>query len=626
MELESELRLGTDAGVRALLDPGVWLALGRRTLSPPGLAQVVAAVLLAVATGWAGATGSRWIAWIALSAAAIWLWPLVLRWFVTDVARQAIGATGEQDAVPPQEVPPAGTWRRWWAPALARSALMAPAARLGYGVSALPALAVFAAVVWLATPALVRSVLAGWFPPERIEQTLHAERLRWTVLAAFWCIVWSVLHGIVLGLAGLDGATLVEDAKSAWSSSHMVAFLVGQALLTLVLTAAIAIFCIAAAAHMAAGRLQDAAAGEALPDSRLEPQAFEASSPGPRAATRGMLTMLGVVVALVLLWPVLRRPVLLGVLGVDRQTVQMQRTLYACEGATFRLRVLHWAGVDATRDDDSRALACAAINGQLSAVKLLLDLGESPTEPVVDPRFDGGPRLRLSPLAQALQSDKGLRAAELMLVRVTDPAILRKGGDGPDAVQAAAMSHCMSCVEWAVRHHAPVDGTWQSTPMTLWLDSAGRATHSVADLEHLAALGLSPTALGQDRRSALHAAAKNGDLDAVEWLLGAGAHPAVVDIDGNTPLLDAAGLLGRGPDGNACGQDSPGDLERVRVVQRLLAVTPTTEHGSWSPFQHLLAADPVPTRTGAVDYQRATRQYEALQPTSGPTLDELTQQ
>ena len=623
MEMESELRLGGGAGLGALLDPGLWLQLARRALSPIVLLQLAIAIVLGIVAGMVTLALPRWLVWLLPVGFTLWLWPPVLRWFIGAVARRAVTAAATAEGLEPQELPPVPLYRAWWRASMICSLALVPMAQLGL-VENLPAiLALFAAQVWLATPALVRSVLVPWFPLERIDATLRVDRSRWTVLTAFWFVAFALLHWMLRQAAGITGGDLGIDAVAAWRGSHMAAFVLGRLLVPLLLGVAVSIFCTAAMARMAAQRLLGTPSAPAAEGTPLAFELVRESTRRSLGATRPMT--LAVVAALVvaLLWPLVRRPILFGLLRVDPDVaLQAQRSAMACDGATFKLRMLHWAGVDAAGGQYDTALACAAVKGHLATVKLLVDLGDSPTAKLVDLRFPTS-GTHLSAIVQALQSEKGLAAVEYMLAHAADTTILRADADSPDAVQAAAMSHCLACVEWAVRHHAPIDGTWQATPMALWLDGAGRGSHEVADLQHLQVLGLSATAIGEDGRSALHAAANNGDLDAVNWLLAQGADPGKADREGNTPVLYAVARLGTGPDNRPIAQDTPSDRERVQVVQRLIGVSPTLDRGWVNPMRHVTLWPNQPYIGWAVDFDTSTRAYPQLQEQNGASLADL---
>ena len=634
MELESELRLGGHAGLGALLDMGLWLQLARRAFSPIVLLQMVVACALVILAGLVSLALTRWLVWLVPLGFALWLWPPVLRWFIGAVAKRAIGAAAQARGLAAQELPPVSAYRTWWRASMVCSLLLLPMAQLGLAENLPAILALFVAQIWFATPALVRSVLAPWFPQDRIDAALQSDLPRWAVLTAFWFVAYALLHWVLRSLMGFSGLDLGADAMAAWRGGHMVVFVLGHLLVLAVLTTGIGIFCAAAMARMAAERLLGAPDAAEAPDTHIgntaaaadTQPAFERVREATRhavGATRGMTIAVGVALAVVLLWPVVRKPLILGVLHVTPDSVGAQRNQMACDGKTSRLRMLHWAGIGPSGGAGDIALACAARNGHLATVKLLVDLGDAITAPVDDPRYKGS-GTRLSPLLQALQSEQALPSLEYMLEHAPNVSIQQAAGhDTPDAVQAAAMSNCLACVDWAVRHHAPIDGTWQATPAALWLDNAGRGSHETANLQRLQALGLSVTAIGEDGRSALHAAANNGDLDAVNWLLAQGANPAQPDRDGNTPVLYAACRLGFARDGGWIGQDAGSDRERVQVVQRLIGVTPTLDHGWPNPMRHAVLSAITPYAGGPIDFETATHAYPELRDQNGGSLADL---
>ena len=620
--MESEMRLGGGAGLVALLDLGLWLQLGRRALSPIVLLQVLVACVLVVAAGVVTMALPRWLVWLVPLGFALWLWPPVLRWFISTVARRAVGAAAEADGLVAQELPPVSAYRAWWRGSMICSLALVPMAQLGLAENLPAILALFVAQIWLATPALVRSVLAPWFALERVDAALAADRPRWVVLTAFWFVAFALLHWILRQVVGLTGFDFTADLVAAWKGSHLVAFVLGRLLVLVVLSTGVGIFCAAAMARMAAQRLLGTPAAPAAEGTPLAFELVRESAQRTLGATRPMTVAIVVALVAALLWPLVRKPLIIAALHIEPGFAQAQRNDMACDGKSFRLRMLHWAGIDSAGGEHDSALACATRLGRLDTVKLLVDLGDSPTAKVDDPRYrDGG--THLSAIVQGMQSEKGLPAVEYLLAHSPGTTAQHADADSPDLVQAAAMSGCMACVEWAVRHHAPIDGTWQATPMALWLDSAGRGSHEVANLQRLQVLGLSATAVGQDGRSALHAAANNGDLDSVNWLLAQGADPAHADRDGNTAVLCAAARLGTGPDNRPIGQQAPSDRERVQVVQRLITVSPTLEHGWVNQMSHLMLAPNTPYIGRAVDFDAATQAYPELQEQNGGSLADL---
>ena len=621
--MESEMRLGGGAGLGALLDLGLWLRLGRRALSPIVLLQALIACVLVIVAGVVTLALPRWLVWLVPLGFALWLWPPVLRWFIGTVARRAVGAAAEAEGLAAQELPPVSAYRSWWRGSMICSLALVPMARLGLAENLPAILALFAAQIWLATPALVRSVLAPWFALEQVDAALAADRPRWVVLTAFWFVAFALLHWMLRLVVGLSGFDFANDLVAAWKASHLVAFLLGRLLVLVVLSTAVSIFCTAAMARMAAQRLLGTTpAAPVAEGSTLAFELVRESTLRTLGATRGMTVAVVATLAVALLWPLVRKPVLVGVLRLEPENVQGQRNQMACEGRTFKLRMLHWAGIDSTGGDQGTALACATRMGHLGTVKLLVDLGDSPTAKVDDPRYQSS-TTHLSAIVQGMQSEKSLPAVEYLLAHAPDSTIQRADANSPDLVQAAAMSNCIACVEWAVRHHAPIDGTWKATPMALWLDNAGRGSHEVANLQHLQVLGLSATAVGEDGRSALHAAANNGDLDAVNWLLAQGADPAQSDRDGNTAVLYAAARLGTGPDNRPIDQGAPSDRERVQVVQRLIGVSPTLDHGWVNRMDYVMLSPNTPYIGWAVDFDTATHAYPQLQEQNGGSLADL---
>lgn len=611
MELESELRLGGVAGLAAVFDLGLWSQLVRRVFAPLVLLQAALAFAALVGIALLAVLLPHWAVALLPPLALLWLWPPVLRWFIGAVARRAVASAAQAEGLVARDLPPLADYRAWWRLPLLCTLALAPIELLGLGDRLAVVVALFALAVWLSTPALVRSVTAPWFAPDVVEPTLLADRARWSVLVAFWAVVFALLHGLVRQVFAIDPLAPGGDAVAAWHGSHLVAYVLVQLLAPLLAAAAVAMFCVAGLARMAAQRLIGT---DIAPEDIGSPLSFgllQDAARRARGATSGMAAAIVGVLAVAILWPLLRQPLILGALHLRTDVVQSERNGLACQGETFKLRMLHWAGVDASGNASDTALACAARNGHIATVRLLVALGDPVMLPVNDERFQAS-TIRLPSLMQAMASEKSLPAADYMLAHTKGIDLQARPGDGPDIMQAAAMHRCGVCVDWAARHHAPLDGTWQATPMALWLDNAGRATHEVGNLQHLVAVGLSAKAIGQDGRSALHAAANNGDLDSVNFLLGEGADPAQVDRDGNTPLLYAAGRLMTGPDNSRIEQDRPSDRERVQVVLRLLAVTPPTARVAAAPIHHEAMSPMTPYYGWTVDYEHAVERYAEL--------------
>ncbi len=644
--------MGYEAGEQALLDPSLWRELARTALAPRVLwkAGAIFALMVGACVLAAGGLPAA-LAWLVPLAFALWLWPRVIRWFVSEIARNALAPVAIRHRLEPQALPPESTYRAWWRPALICSVLQGPLQWLGLSDNSLALLLLLGIQIVVVAPALVRSLLAPWLPMGRIEASLRADPTGWRLFTAVGVVTLVALRALAARLGGADPVDLL--GAFGGSGAAFVLALAARLVLSLAVGAFIGVFCIAAMARVAIARIlgdedEDAAEGAAVPaGAATEPAATDTPPAAPVARReptqrrpntgRAWRLAIGALVAMLLvvaLLPRTRQPAILWLLRGDVQAAdadgewsspfayQATRNRLACNGSTFKLRLMHWGGLDGLKGEDETALACAARHGHLATVKLLLALGDDPIARVHDPRFKD-PAVLLSPIAQALQSEKGLQSAEYILSQGNGAHMERPYSGGVDGVQAAALSDCLVCVEWAVRHRAPVDGTWQATPMTLWLDGAGRASAQSASLVQLAALGLSATAAGEDGRTPLHAAANNGDLQSVEWLLQQGADPARIDRDGNTPLLYAVARLGLGPDNRRIGQNDPADRDRVRVVQRLLAVTPSTEHGAADRERHVVLARVSPYVDDVIDFDAATAAYPALRPANGPSLADL---
>ena len=270
-------------------------------------------------------------------------------------------------------------------------------------------------------------------------------------------------------------------------------------------------------------------------------------------------------------------------LGVRQQV----RTDMACLGRTKTLRVLSWLGVDAPASPRNAALGCAAYHGHVDTVETLVALGEDIDRPA-DASDSRLPVALQTPLQQAVRTPAGLPAAEWLLAHGAKP---RPAAAVADPVQTAAAANCLACVEWLRQHGLPMDGVAPATPLALWLDRPpGEGAADVATITRLIELGLSPSALGADGRSALHAAAAAGNGPVVELLLARGADPALADHDGMTPLFHAAAGLGQDQGAGADAHE-----RRLALVLRLLAATPSLAgQGVPAPAHShpVIAADP----------------------------------
>lgn len=240
---------------------------------------------------------------------------------------------------------------------------------------------------------------------------------------------------------------------------------------------------------------------------------------------------------------------------------QVARTVQACFGKTTSLRVMHWAGIDGDGSTFDNALGCAAGQGHLEAVRALVSFGDDVNRPATDRRL--GRDVHVPPIAQAMRDERGLAIAEFLLAH--GASLAPPGDDSLDAVQSAAAARCLACLRWLRQHGAAFDRTVPATPMTIWIDSD---VHSPDEwsLQTLVGLGLSPTAVGADGRSPLHAAAAQTKGAWVGWLIEQGDDPTHVDRFGMLPLFYAADLYYR---------NNPG-RPAFGVVLDLLARTPDT--------------------------------------------------
>lgn len=544
MNQAATINEGLRAGVHTLRDSRLWRELAATALRPATLLKAVG--ILALLGLWNVLAALLFNGTIGLAVSAllaIWLWPPVLRWFVGLVARRAAWPLVRTHRLAQQERPPVAEYRQWWTPVLVSDAAWRFAERWGLDDRLLlVALAVIAVQAWVGGPAFARSLLASWFAPARIDESIAARRKHWTLLAAAFLGALALLQFLVARALGLTGMDLFMGWLASSSVTAMVPLLLAKLACLAAVMFAAAAFLVATAAAIATRWML----GHAVPAASAAPS----SAPGRRlpyvAGGAALVALLAAFtyradLAYLALGPHLRAVVAAqGNQGWDDPQIrQWTRRQLACEGDTFDLRVLHWAGVNASHWVDDSALACAIAHDDIETVRTLLAIGDDPNhEQSVSDRGAATPAVTMTPLKQAFSQPDWQRLAPLL---VAHGATLGRREDGEmDAVQSAASAHCIPCLDWLKSRGASFGGTKPATPMTLWLDAAANDADRVTTLKQLAALGLSPTAKGADQRSPLHAAARLGDPDAVLWLLAQGADANVQDLHGNAPLDYAA--------------------------------------------------------------------------------------
>lgn len=255
---------------------------------------------------------------------------------------------------------------------------------------------------------------------------------------------------------------------------------------------------------------------------------------------------------------------------------QLVRNKLACQGKADKLRVLSWGGIRGDGSDEDTALACAAYHGHVAAVRVLVAAGDDVDRAVTPMDSERGVAPQ-TPLQLAVRTPAGLPVADWLLAHRKKPWAPVAGQ--ADLVQVAAAWNCMQCIEWLHDRGMPMDARAPATPLALWLDNRAQDDRDdVGELPRLIELGLSPSAVGEDGRSALHAAAADANGPAIDLLIAHGADPARVDADGMTPLLYAARQLYQVNPGESEAQTSR-RARRVAVIVKLIPLTPSHESG-----------------------------------------------
>ena len=598
MNLAATINEGLRAGVHTLRDTKLWRELAATALRPATLLKAVGLLTLLGLWNVLAALLFNGTIGLAVSALlAIWIWPPVLRWFVGLVARRAAWPLVRAQRPVQQARPPAAQYRQWWTPVLVSGAAWRFAERMGLD-DGLPlvALAVIALQAWVGGPAFARSLLASWFAPARIDESIAARRKHWTLLAAAFLGALALLQFLVARALGLTGMDLFMGWLAASSVTAMVSLLLAKLAFLAGVMFAAAAFLVATAAAIATRWML----GHAAPAASAAPS----SAPGKRlpyvVGGAALLALLAAFsyradLAYLALGPHFRAVVAAqGTQGWDdAQIRQWTRRQLACEGDTFDLRVLHWAGVNASHWVDDSALSCAIAHDDIETVHTLLEIGDDPNHEQSVSERGATPAVTMTPLRQAFSQADWQRLATILLDHGATPG--RREDGEMDAVQSAASAHCIACLEWLKSRGASFAGTKPATPMTLWLDAAAKDADRVATLKRLTALGLSPTAKGADQRGPLHAAARLGDPDVVLWLLAQGADANVQDLHGNAPLDYAAFHLDCCNPGQA-----PTDLQSKRLAAALALMPASTRYSTTRAHLRtdLAAPGDIPEDTG----------------------------
>lgn len=236
---------------------------------------------------------------------------------------------------------------------------------------------------------------------------------------------------------------------------------------------------------------------------------------------------------------------------------QQGRLYFACSGHRFGVLVLRVIGVGNEGETKGHALACAARNGHLPMVRMLVALGDE-VDGIVVARENLRPedlaRMRLYGMApqpgppstaMAVAIDGGQPDVVEVLLQLGASAS-RPSGHAFGPVHVAARRGCFRCLEILAAHKADFNDPVPALPAVLWLE--GR--HTGAGLDHLEWLehfGAQLGKAGTDGRTLLHVAAKESGMQVLDFLLAKGLDPAAVDAKGMTPLMYAQRGYEEGP-------------------------------------------------------------------------------